>query len=149
MLSVIALALFWAEALEVKLRQQQALANALEQQQLALKALLVRQQSRLKENQRRREVLRAEAVLSATISRWEHVLNTLATRLPENSWLESVSWQNEIATVAGVAGDVRELGQIEKMLGALPGAFRVAPGELRDEQGNGLFFTFTLMPGGG
>lgn len=149
MLLVAALALLWARPLAMKTRLQQAQAITLEAQQPILKALLLRKQTELKDNQQRLAVLTAEVARKTSISRWESVLNELAFQLPENSWLQSVSWQNESASVSGVAGDARELGKLEVALGALPGAFKVKPGELRDEKHKGLVFTFTLIPKGG
>ncbi|SMG15839.1 PilN domain-containing protein [Cedecea sp. NFIX57] len=141
--------LLWTHSLAVKVRWQQAKATQLEVQESALKALLSRQQKELKERQQRLAILQAEVTRKDNISRWENVLNMLASRLPENSWLQRVSWQNESATISGVAGDARELDRFEAVLADLPGAFKVKSGELRDEKGKGLVFTFTLTPMGG
>lgn len=142
------LMLLWAQLLAMQVHGQQAQAAEVEVQESALKALLSHQQSELKESQHRLAILQAEAMRRGNISRWENVLNVLALRLPENSWLQSVSWQNGSAIVSGVAGDARELEQFETALADLPGAFQVQPGELRDEKHKGLVFTFTLNPPG-
>ncbi|NIF33982.1 hypothetical protein F3J29_17780 [Enterobacter sp. Cy-643] len=141
--------LLWAQSLGMKVRWQQAQTTEYEVQESALKALLSRRLTELKDNQQRLAILQAEVVRTGNISRWESVLNVLASRLPENSWLQSVSWQNESAIVSGVAGDARELERFEAVLADLPGTFEVKPGELRDEKNKGLVFTFTLNPQGG
>ncbi|WP_213713835.1 PilN domain-containing protein [Cedecea lapagei] len=143
-LSIMGLMLLWTQFLAMKVRWQQAQTTQYEVQESALKALLSRQLTELKDNQQRWAILQAEVMRKGNISRWENVLNMLASRLPENSWLQSVSWQNESATISGVAGDARELEQVEAVLADLPGAFKVKPGELRDEKHKGLVFTFTL-----
>ncbi|VEB95081.1 Uncharacterised protein [Cedecea lapagei] len=149
MLLVALLMLLWTKPLVRQASLQEARASVLEAQQAALKSLLLRKQTELKENQQRLAVIRAEVARRIDLSRWESVLNALASQLPENSWLQSVSWQNGSATVAGVAGGARELGRLEAVLGALPGAFKLKPGELRDEKHKGLLFSFALIPLGG
>lgn len=141
--------LLWTQSLAMNVRWQQAQTTQYGVQESALKALLSRQLTALKENRQRLAILQAEVMRKGNISRWESVLNMLASRLPENSWLQSFSWQNESATISGVAGDARELERVEAALVDLPGAFKVKPGELRDEKPQGLVFTFTLSPQGG
>lgn len=148
-LLIMGLMLLWTQPLAMKVRWQQAQITQYEVQESALKALLSRQLTALKDNQQRLAILQAEVMRKGNISRWESVLNMLASRLPENSWLQSFSWQNESATISGVAGDARELERVEAVLADLPGAFKVKPGELRDEKHKGLVFTFTLNPQGG
>ncbi len=145
-LLIMGLMLLWTQSLAMKVRWQQAEATQYEVQESSLKALLSRQLTELKDNQQRWAILQAEAMRRGNISRWESVLNMLSSRLPENSWLQRVSWQNESATISGVAGDARELERVEAVLADLPGAFKVKPGELRDEKHKGLVFTFTLTP---
>lgn len=148
-LSTVGLIWLWTQPLAMKVRWQQMQTTQLEMQESALKALLAHQQIALKARQQRWARFQAEARRKGSVSRWEGVLNRLASGLPENSWLQSVSWQNKSAIISGVAGDARALEQFEAVLIDLPGAFEVKPGALRDEKHKGLAFTFNLIPKSG
>lgn len=83
------------------------------------------------------------------VSRWGYILTKLASKFPENSWLQSIGWQSNILTLEGYTSEIGDLEKIEVVLKQLPGAFHIKAGPVSYQAAQELTYTFFLEEMGG
>ena len=92
---------------------------------------------------------RAGTESPSRVSRWEDILVALASRLPESSWLRTLTWQAGVMTIEGYTADAGDLEKIDTLLAQLPGRFHVKAGPVNHQADRVLSYTFRLEDNGG
>jgi len=151
MVSVITLLVssFWGgwELRRQSLMALQKQGSELEHQHHKLQEKLQQQMQPQGEQQYRRPGMEKER--QHRVSRWGYILTKLTSKLPENSWLRSISWQSDILTLEGYTSEIGDLEKIEVVLKQLPGAFHMKAGPVSYQAAQELTYTFFLEEMGG
>lgn len=121
----------------------------LESQHHRLQEILLYHQGEQQRGVRQHQVGGSEKERQYQVSRWGDILFAIASKLPENSWLRSVSWQSNILTLEGSTPEVGDLERIETALKQLPDAFNVKAGPVSSQADQGLTYSFILAETGG
>lgn len=82
------------------------------------------------------------------VSRWGSILTTLASTLPESSWLRTINWQADAMTLEGYTAEMDDLEKIDVLLTQLSGRFHVKAGPVSYQAAQGLNYTFILEENG-
>ena len=123
--------------------------DELESQHHRLQEILQHQQGLLLGNQQQQQEPSTEQGRQRRVSRWGDILTSLASQLPEDSWLHSLNWQAGVGTLEGYTSDVGDLATIEGLLAQLPGRFHVKAGAVSYQAAQGLSNTCILEENGG
>jgi len=123
--------------------------NELKNRHNKLQDLLYQQQRGLPQRESQDREPEREKERQRRISRWGDILTILASKLPENSWLQSIGWQSGILTLSGYTSEIEDLEAIETVLKQLPGAFHVRAGPVSYQAAQGLVYSFILEETGG
>ena len=83
------------------------------------------------------------------VSRWENVLAMIAGKLPEHSWLRTISWQSGTLKLEGYTSEIDDLEKIETLFKQFLVGFQVKAGPVSYQGAQGLAYTFTLEEIGG
>lgn len=148
LVSVIALLMssFWGGWIllhqQVEVLQKQG--SELENQRRKLQEVLQQQTEPLQEVRQYRG-----SEQQSRVSRWEEILTDLARKLPENSWLRTISWQSSMLTLEGNTSEIDSLEKIETLLKQLPGAFHIKAGPVSYQGDQGLGYIFIMEDTGG
>lgn len=116
----------------------------LENQQRKLQDILQQQGAVLKDKRQYRGGEQQNQV-----SRWENVLATIASKLPENSWLRTIGWQSDTLKLEGYTSEIDDLEKIETLFKQFLVGFQVKAGPVSYQGAQGLAYTFTLEEMGG
>lgn len=119
--------------------------SELESEYRKLQQVLSQQQGKLPQNEREYRGQEQQY----RVSRWEEILIKLASKLPENSWLQTICWQSNRLTLAGYTSEIDDLEKIEILLKQLPGIFHIKAGPVSYQGEQGLGYTFIMEEAGG
>lgn len=148
---ILLVSLFWGggRLLSQKMAVLQKQGNELESQHRALQLILQHQQPLQPRGDALYQSDGGEIAQQYRVSRWGKILYEVASKLPENSWLRSLSWQSGVLTLEGFTPEIEELEGIETGLKQLPGAFHVKAGTVSYQANQGLAYRFILVETGG